>query len=430
MLETPDEFLSPVEALVHKTIKASSPGRVLVGFSGGIDSTALLLAAHAVTTAHYPDIKVQALHVNHGLQTAAKAWQIHCEQVCASLHVTCHVLAAEVSSVGNVEANARNARYQLFAEHVGPNDLLLLGHHQQDQTETILYRLFQGRGLMPMRNQGRVGEGQFARPLLALAQSELGNYVRQHGLTWIEDHSNADTQLARNFLRHEIVPLLQTRWQHLHRAIERVVSNQAGITEALLHEVAKYPDAVPLSALPSSPPARLAWLRAYLHSRQVYTLADRALAEFSEQLKGVSLAHLSCSAETSLYGYAHNLHFVREFADTLPTHLRLRLGQTVTLARGQLALVETDSSAPLAFSYPGPLRVGFRQGGERLGAGAAGSGRSVKQIFNEAKVPPWRRSDYPLLFAGDQLVCVPGLAVSTPAIAATGPVCLAIWTSS
>jgi len=423
-----EDIRSPIEALVTHALVSSQPKRVWVAFSGGVDSTALLLASQAVIAELPFDVELIALHVNHNLQPAAANWQRQVERFCREKQIQCLSVAADVAVAGNLEANARESRYQLFAKYVQQTDVLLLGHHQSDQMETVLYRLFQGRGLLPMRAKGRLGEGGFRRPLLPLPRAKLIDYVRAHGATWVEDGSNADVKLARNFLRHEILPLLQKRWRDLHGAVERVVWVQRGSDQALAHEVAKYPDQVALTALPESLAARLAWLRSYLNARHFYTVSDRALTEFCRQMTQTSLAQLHCGESASLYAYADHLHFVKAFNDpSEPTEL-LRLGEKLSLDHGVLSLEVAVMSSPHTFVYSGPMRVGFRRGGERLGDQSGA--RSLKQIFNTAKVPPWNRPFYPLLFIREKLVCVPGLAAVNRPAPDESQLCVAHWAPS
>jgi tRNA(Ile)-lysidine synthase len=424
-----------VEELIFACLRraqAQRPlGKILVGFSGGADSAALVAGVAQVAAAHFSGLEVQALHVNHGLQDEADAWQQHCQAVCGQLQVRFASASVTVPAAGNVEANARRLRYQAFRDHIDSATLLLLGHHAHDQTETLLYRLFQGRGLLPMRAAGDIGPGRFARPLLAISPDELKHYLAARDIAWIEDASNQDVRFTRNYLRAEIVPLLSRRWQQLHDALARVAGAHAAVQTALEFEVAQLPDRVALTRLPAGA-ARLAWLRAYLHSRSVFSIADKALRAFDEQLQQADSGQLQCGAAGNLYLYDGHLYFVAAAADappdaTLPQHICV--GEQCELPGGTLALLPAEPGQTGAFRCAQALRIGFRQGGERISQ--AGWRKSVKQVFSEARVPPWQRDGYPLLYCADELVCVPGLAVVPPAAQTSsesaGQWCRARW---
>ena len=123
-----------------------------MSLSGGADSTALLVAATRVFVA-----SVRALHANHRLHKQSDEWAVHCQDLCASLQVEIAVAELKVGK-GNLEAAAREARYEFFRRELKAGDLLLLGHHSQDQLETVFMRLVQGRSLLPMRRQSQLGQ--------------------------------------------------------------------------------------------------------------------------------------------------------------------------------------------------------------------------------------------------------------------------------
>jgi tRNA(Ile)-lysidine synthase len=422
------EAVNSIEALVQSAIEREPGGTVWVGFSGGVDSTALLLACQRVAGRYLPLSKLRALHVNHGLQANAERWVEHCRVVCAQLEVPCTVASIAISPAGNLEANARTARWQVFAEHVDRQDLLLLGHHQQDQTETLLYRLFEGRGLLPMRSSGQVGAGRFARPLLSVERDDLRDYVAAHSLPWVEDESNQDTGLTRNFLRHKVIPGLTARWQGLHKAVQRVAAGNVATNAALQHTLASLADTVLLDQLPAEPAAHQAWLRSYLRSRGVYDVSDKALREFASVSGQGGHAQLDCGS-AALHGYAGRLYFEKNAHTEQQTGQMLALGEHLAIGAGRLSLQPATPDDDLYFDYAGPLQVRFRQGGERLRIAPHGQTKTVKQIFSAARVPPWRRGRYPLLFDDKQLVCVPGLAVNVD-VRRAGEACCATWIDS
>jgi len=423
-----------IDALVLAVLRAHAPTRLWVGFSGGVDSTALLLACQSVVVTNFPDLELCALHINHGLQSDAGQWQDHCAQLCAALDVNLVTRQVKVSGEGNLEANARAQRYAAFAECVAAGQLLLLGHHQYDQTETILYRLFSGRGLLPMRASGQVGQGRFARPLLPLGRQQLAAYVQSRGFRWMEDAANADSNYARNFLRHDIVPALVTRWHGLHDALQRIVDTQAGAHDALAHELrmklGERGDEIAVRDLPEDPPAKIAWLRAYLAANGVFATTDKALAQFSESLAGEGTPQLDCGAQGTLYGYAGHLYFVCRQPTQETIGQVIRANEELRLAGGCLRIVPAPADAPLAMLCDKPFNVRYRRGSERLHVAASGHSKTLKQLFNENKVPPWLRASYPLLFVDEELVCVPGLAVNTqtPAEPQGAAAWVATWT--
>jgi tRNA(Ile)-lysidine synthase len=407
----------PVEAALLQSLTAYPDAQVWVGFSGGLDSTALLLAAKQVQLSRLPDLQINAIHVNHNLHAHSSAWAHHCAEVCAHLDVPLIQATVHVPALGNLEANARRVRYAAYAEHLPSAGVLLLGHHQQDQSETILYRLLQGRGMLTIRPQGRLGSGHFLRPLLTLSRSELSVYVQSHDLHWIEDPTNSDTDLHRNFLRADILPRLKSRWQDADRALSRVAHHHQQTLGALIDTLSRFPDEVPAHTLPTEHGHRRAWLRAYLASREVFAVSDKALDEFIDQQNSAAgFAHLQ-PGEANIYSYDNRFYFEAK-PPTAPLPQRLQMSEDVVLPYGKVQLRQVQADARFAFKAAEPLTVGFRSGGESLRVtAAAGSGpqtytKSLKQLLNDARIPPWRRDFYPLIFSAGTLVCVPDIAVA------------------
>lgn len=211
-----------------------------IAFSGGLDSTVLLhLLAHLAKTENLPALS--ALHIHHGLQAAADAWPEHCQSVCDALGVPLHVVRVQVQRGASLERAARDARYGAFVDATQVDDVLLTAQHQDDQAETLLFRLLRGagvRGLSGMPNQRPVGRGLLVRPLLAVTRAELEAYATENHLNWIEDPSNQDRQFSRNYLRHQVFPVLTERWPQAMASMARSAShlNEA---QALLNELAQ-----------------------------------------------------------------------------------------------------------------------------------------------------------------------------------------------
>ena len=196
-------------------LPAHAASHVWVAFSGGLDSTVLLhrLAHDAVIRRQ----GLSAVHVHHGLQAEADAWAAHCATVCHALDVPLRTVRVQVDRERGegLEAAARHARHAAFAATMGHGDVLAIAHHRDDQAETFLLRALRASGpdgLAAMRPWRAFGPGWLWRPLLETPRDDVHAYARAHALTWIEDPSNARTDLDRNFLRHDVLPLLEGRW--------------------------------------------------------------------------------------------------------------------------------------------------------------------------------------------------------------------------
>lgn len=194
-----------------------------------MDSTALLHLLHTYAATLPSPPQLCALHVHHGLSTQAEHWSEHCASWCATRNISFVSERAKVQQTPrhSTEACARSARYAAFRKHLDSGDCLFLAHHVDDQMETLLLRLNRGsgvRGLGAMAIERAIGPARLVRPLLHWERKQILAYAQAEQLTWIEDDSNTNLDLDRNFLRHKVFPLLGDRWSGYRRAWQRAIA--------------------------------------------------------------------------------------------------------------------------------------------------------------------------------------------------------------
>ncbi|WP_416138154.1 tRNA lysidine(34) synthetase TilS [Halomonas sp. HK25] len=389
----------PLQALIDDALAQTPPGRcVWVALSGGLDSALLLtLAAEACRRHPRP---LYALHVHHGLQAAADGFEVHCRRLCSRLGVPLFVERVEVDLAAGqgLEGAARVARYAAFARRVAPGETLWLGQHRDDQAETFLLAALRGSGVRGLAGMppARAWRGRaLSRPLLVVSRASLEAEAARCGLAWVEDPSNADERLDRNYLRHTVLPGLATRWPHAAAALSRSAA-LAGEAEGLLGELAELDlerlggeparlSAVGLTAfsaarqrlllrhacarlgLPSPPAARLATLLAQLASRRD--------AEVRVAWEGV---------EARVWrGWLYLLAPLPSLPEGWETRWNGEAPLITPLGTCNLGLSR-------AAAVSGPLLLRPRRGGERLHLASRGS-RDLKRLLQELAVPPWER---------------------------------------
>lgn len=211
--------------------------RIFVGYSGGVDSTVLLPLAkrYCVEKA----IPLTALHIHHGLLPQATAWLQHCQDFCTQQAIACqvHQLTPPAQFSDGLEEWARDARYQYFTEQLTEaGDVLLLGHHMDDQLETLLFRLFRGTGVAGLGGMPEVrplGAGNLCRPLLTVTKEDLMQYANTAQLSWIEDDSNLSERHSRNYIRQALLPVIKARWPAVARQVAQTVRHCQEAQECL-----------------------------------------------------------------------------------------------------------------------------------------------------------------------------------------------------
>lgn len=229
----------PAAAIAAALGRCQPPLPLAVAFSGGADSTALLLAC----ATRWPG-QVRALHVHHGLQAAADAFVRQCTETCRRLDVPLTVLRVQAHHAPgeSPEDAARRARYAALAQAAREQaaGCVWLAQHADDQVETLLLALSRGAGLpgiaaMPERFE-RAGV-RFERPLLDVPGPALRAWLQAQGCAWIEDPSNADTAFTRNRIRHLLLPALEAAFPSFRETFSRS-SRHAAQAQRLLSQVA------------------------------------------------------------------------------------------------------------------------------------------------------------------------------------------------
>lgn len=419
---------------VRGWLAARPPGQKLwLAYSGGRDSSVLL---HALITLlpEFPTLSLTAVHIHHGLNPAADAWEQHCAAQCAAYGVPLRVVRLALGAVrGNIEARARSARYAALAALMGPEDTLLCAHHQDDQAETVLLRLLRGSGslgLSAMAKMRPMSFGFLHRPLLSLSAAQIATYAAEQGVAFVEDDSNLRADFDRNFLRLEVLPRLAQRWpavQPLLARSARLLSEEAG----LLAELAELDGnalrraegwALDIAGMQRlSPPRQRNLLRHWFLTLNWSAPGETVLRRVLTEVMPARADAEPCVAlaEGDVRRYRGALYAVA----TLPDFARAErqswdLTTPLTLCSG-LGVWQASPAFGPSLRRPAPsevVSVAYRQGGERFWPSGRAKSQCLKKLLQEAAIPPWRRERLPLLYYGEQLVAVAGLGTARDAL--------------
>lgn len=397
--------------------------RLWIAYSGGLDSHVLLHACAALQGRLRCELR--AVHLDHGLHPDSAHWATHCRSVCAGLGMPLdvHRLGVDRQAGESLEAVARQARYQALADLLGPGEAVATAQHRDDQAETLLLALLRGsgvHGLAAMPARAALGEGWLLRPLLGLACDDLRAYAMRHRLDWIEDPSNADTELDRNLLRHRVLPLLRERWPAASTTLSRSAAHCAeaaaliddSADERLPQLVGGRPGTLSVQGLRTLKPAQArAVLRRWLMAAGFGPPDRQRLARILDEV-------LPARADADPL-VAWNCCEVRRYRDDLFALAPLPImppartmgwdgtrALQLPLGLGQLEITEAGLPPP----HDLKVRIGSR--GEPplrcIRSGAAG--RSLKDLFQQAGIPPWLRAFVPVIERNGRLDVVAGVA--------------------
>ena len=394
-------------------VRAGEP--LLVMVSGGGDSVALLDIADRLGA------RVSALHVNYGLRPDSALDEALVQHICDERNIPLTVEQIPLSTEeGNLQERARDARYAL-AERIADGDYAA-AHTASDQAETVLYRLAVSPGSRALHGMSP-RRGRLVRPLLGVTRDEVRSYLRERGLEWREDPSNADRRFARARVRHDVLDALRELSPAAERTIAetaRQLRDEADVLDVVVTDALKElggGPAISLSALLDQPPAvRRLVLRA---------LAERAVGEGARPSRPLSrreaddILALGGRGTKSLdlggglravveYG---TLRFTRAADAAAPEAVRLSVPGRARFGDWEVEARVGASGDVTVSDLGSELSVRAWRDGDRMRPAGLGGSKSLQDLFTDRKVPRALRRTLPVVESEGEIVWVAGVAV-------------------
>lgn len=414
---------------------------VLLALSGGLDSC-VLLHLLAISKQTLP-FHLHAMHVHHGLNLHADSWVKFCSELCDSLNVPLEVVHVNVDPNAKlgIEAAARKLRYEALMNFTLNNnallnktvekrqpDFIVTAHHQDDQAETLLLQLFRGAGVKGLASMAAVDESRrLLRPLLNVSRLSLQDYAEQNGITWCNDESNENTDFDRNFVRHEILPILATRYSAVKSVLARTASHLAeanGLLDTLAtidaESVIKN-NILCLQGLSALEMLRAKNLLRWWFARNHLAMPSaECLNEMIEQLLNAKADAKICiqlplnhhAQYLTLKRYQQKAYLIQA-QKSQDFELDWNGESQLTLPNGGQLVFKQVIGTGLALKFGmEKLRITNRKGGERFKPNALRPTRTLKHLLQEANIPPWQRDALPLIYWQETLAFVPGIGVA------------------
>lgn len=428
------------------TLDSSPASPIAVAFSGGLDSSVLLHLASAYGRAH--GVPVFAFHVHHGISPNADAWLAHCEAASEAAGATFEARRVTVArSKSGVEAAARKLRYAALGELCAAHGvrLLLTAHHLDDQAETVLLQLLRGSGTAGLSGMDAANsapellgnaELTMARPLLPVAREQLEVYAQEHGVTWIDDESNADPRYARNALRHQVMPALAAAFPGFQERFARSAAH-AQSAQRLLGELAAQDlrealdgDCIVVARMRAMSTERAANLLRYWFSQRGLRMPSTSwLHEMLTQLvearhdAQLLVTHPDCHVRRHrdrLY-ITPKLEALAGQRDPDDEGILVKEGQSFRWT-GEPSLEFPDYGGTLHIEEAAQglsedwlrgqiLTIDFRKGGERLKPAPNRPTRPLKAHYQANDVPAWERERLPVVSTGKHLLFAAGIGM-------------------
>ncbi len=395
-----------------------------LAYSGGLDSHVLLdLLQQNVS------YSLRVVHINHGLSQHAQQWQQHCQSICRNYGIDCHIETVQIQQQGKgTEAAARLARYHVFADVIKQTGCLLTAHHLDDQAETVLLRLLRGSGLHGLAGisaYSRFADGFMIRPLLNYTREQLQAYAHMRKLKWIDDESNEDTRFARNYIRHKIMPRLQQVWPGANKTLssaaelcqEGALLLSSYASELYRNVATDSCDQIRLLPLTQLEQAQQRLVLRYWLQQQ--HIAMPSYVKLQEIQRCLLTARPDANPIVAWGAYQcrrfrGKLYIVKQ-AEAIPTDYEQYwdLQKTLQLPAGLGSLsVQATMGDGLRLPANAGVTLKFWREGERFHPAKRQRSCSLKKLWQEWAVEPWRRDRIPLIYINEQLAAVVGYAIA------------------
>ena len=358
--------------------------------------------------------RIRAIYIDHQLQDVSPQWGSFVQEQCYVLDVPCVIQAVDVDT-GNVESQARSARYAAFQKHLLANEILVLAHHQQDQAETVLLRLLSGagiHGLAAMQSIDIREKFTIWRPLLALSRQQIELWAAEMQLRNIQDQTNFDTSYDRAWCRAELWPILEQRFPKMQQALARtsylMQDAETILADVLTQDWASCGNASVLNLTSfrqlSAPRQRQllsAWMKGEDLYRPAFDMVQRLFDEVIESKVDAQAAlHWNqfyyVRYQQQLFRVSKAEYLAEQFQTIESIEQRFSLDQAYALASGKFR-IETQKYGLSSALLEQPLQIKPRLGGEKLHLYGRVGAWPLKKAIQSAQIFPWQRHTIQIL---------------------------------
>jgi len=411
--------------LIQDIIKKYKYKLFLIAYSGGIDSTVLLYQLVKIKK-NNPKISIRAIHINHNMHINSNKWQIHCINTCKKYNIPLIIEKIDINITNNIEEQLRIKRYNLIYKNLLNREILLTGHHLNDQCETFFLSLKRGSGptgLSAMSSETIFGKSKIVRPFLTKTREEIKTLANSNQLKWIEDFTNLNINYERNFIRHKILPVLEKKWPFFLRNCFRTtkICNEETILKNILlkekiQKFLNFNECLNIGNFKNLKEELCkALIRYWISLKNIktpsYNTIQRIYNEIIYNRKNASLKIIIQKNEIRCY--KKFLYFVKIKKNiknmiifwhdtchklTLPNHL----GYIIRNNKEGINLPKPKNGEliNIRFQHEGKILILGRQ-----------KQRNIKKIWQEHNIPPWLRNQIPLIFYNNQLISALGVFV-------------------
>ena len=409
-----------IEAIISKEINSLVSRKFLLAFSGGVDSVVLLdLLVNSLKESD----QLRVIHINHNLNQYSDNWAQFSREICEKYGLPLIYATVKPKRQGKgLEAEARTLRYQSFRDVIQDDEYLLTAHHQDDQMETLLFRIFRGTGidgLRAIRRETKFGKGFLYRPMLNVSREEIEEYAQLRNLKWIYDSSNDDSSFDRNFLRKDIIPSIKKRWPSVEKKVSRLSviaeQNHSLLNEFAIEDVGKLKNYnhLDIETLSGKSYPRIINIFRFMITKN--NMGVPSMRVLNEGIKTLMTSQSKSPSMTwnnnSIRRYKRKLYFLNSSLNSpnnLSSDILWDIKKTINLGEnlGSIQARFLTGDGISLNRCPTSLAIKYRKGGEEIKPSGHKITKSLKNLFQENNVLPWVRDKIPLIYVDQELISV------------------------
>ncbi|CAL4319370.1 tRNA(Ile)-lysidine synthase [Buchnera aphidicola (Protaphis terricola)] len=412
--------------MIKNIIKKLKNKLFLIAYSGGMDSTVLLYQLLKLKKTN-PDINIRAIHINHNINNYSKKYQKHCIKICEKNQIPLIIEKIYLTITKNIESELRIQRYNLIYKNLLNHEILLTGHHLNDQCETFFLSLKRGSGptgLSGMSYETNFGKSKIIRPFLHIKKKKLEIWANKNNLIWIQDYTNYNINYDRNFIRHKIFPILEKKWPFFLKNCFRtmtICNEENQLKKILLDEKIKkflhFNECLNIKNFKNLQEELCkSLIRYWISLKNIKALPYKTIQKIYDEIlcqpKKNNIRIILKKNE--IRKYKNSLYFIKKQPNiknkiifwhdtnnklTLPNNL----GYIIKNSKKEgfnIPIAKKTECINIRFQYKGKILI--------LGKNKR---QEIKKIWQEYNIPPWLRNQIPLLFYNNQLISALGVFI-------------------
>ena len=406
--------LSKLKENFKKTLQKTNKKRFLLAISGGVDS--MLLLKMATLIKNDESFNFRAIHINHNYSSNTEKMEKHCSDICHEYSINLVIKNINLLSDKNIEEQLRNKRYESFFSDMYKDEVLVLAHHEDDQFETFLYRLFRGaspRGLSSIKEISMRKNKILCRPFLQLSKKTIIELSRYFKLKFINDYSNNDLSYDRNYIRHKVVPSINKRWENIHKVMSHNIELQNNYSlivndycEKLYSSIVEKHDLKIQKLLGYPDYLHSTFLRYWINKEVNYNLSKNEIYSLISIIKAENNDYPTyiLKNKISIIRYNDCLYIVKNKINKTISNKVWDMRSDVSFGNYQIKLNRLKEEGVYDnLSLKAPITLKKVSGNEKIMLNNTHH-QDLKKIFQNRSIPLWERDKFILLYSHNELL--------------------------